>query len=266
VQAFRRGASGSFSFEQEVVPTFAEPWMSYGSGLALAGNAALVGVPYADTGEALDSGQARILSRLAGTWADVGRLVDPHPGLDDNLGFQLALDGTRALVGNPFDNWIGVNTGSALLFDLLPTGLVHCTAGTSAAGCAAQLTTSGQPSASAPSGFTVAAQDLEGQRDGLFFIGTSGRQAVAWGSGTSFQCVTPPVVRTPLLAGGGTAGSCDGTLARDLNALWCPGCPSPAKNPGAGAVVQAQLWYRDPGSTSNQTTSLSDAVEFFLAP
>ena len=40
--------------------------------------------------------------------------------------------------------------------------------------------------------------------------------------------------------------------------------PSPPKNPGAGAVVQAQLWYRDPLSTSNQTTSLSDAIEFVV--
>ena len=35
---------------------------------------------------------------------------------------------------------------------------------------------------------------------------------------------------------------------------------------GAGAVVQAQLWYRDPLNTSNQTTSLSDAIEFIVAP
>ena len=37
-------------------------------------------------------------------------------------------------------------------------------------------------------------------------------------------------------------------------------------NPGAGAIVQAQLWYRDPVSTSNQTTSLSDAIEFCVSP
>jgi hypothetical protein len=30
--------------------------------------------------------------------------------------------------------------------------------------------------------------------------------------------------------------------------------------------VQAQLWYRDPQSTSNQTTSLSNAVEFEVCP
>ena len=64
----------------------------------------------------------------------------------------------------------------------------------------------------------------------------------------------------------GTPGLCDGSFTQDLNALWCPACPNPAKNPGAGSVVQAQLWYRDPLNTSNQTTSLSDAIEFSVGP
>jgi hypothetical protein len=74
------------------------------------------------------------------------------------------------------------------------------------------------------------------------------------------------VVRAGQLAGVGTNGSCDGPFSQDLNALWCPGCPKPAKNPGAGALVQAQLWYRDPFNTSNRTTSLSDAIEFCVGP
>jgi predicted DNA-binding protein with PD1-like motif len=36
----------------------------------------------------------------------------------------------------------------------------------------------------------------------------------------------------------------------------------PAKNPGVGALVQAQLWYRDPLNTSYRKTSFSDAIEF----
>jgi hypothetical protein len=30
--------------------------------------------------------------------------------------------------------------------------------------------------------------------------------------------------------------------------------------------MQGQLWYRDPLNTSNQTTSLSDAIEFTFCP
>jgi len=78
--------------------------------------------------------------------------------------------------------------------------------------------------------------------------------------------VAPPVKRGGLLPGSGTVGLCDGTFQQDLNALWCPLCTRPNANPGAGAVVQAQLWYRDPQNTSNQTTSLSDAIEFPVGP
>ena len=148
---------------------------------------------------------------------------------------------------------------------LVPTAPVtvnYCTAGTTASGCQATLSASGVPSASASSGFTVTGSNAEGNKDGLFFFGTNGRQANPWGSSSSFQCVIPPVSRTALITGTGTNGSCDGSFSVDLNALWCATCPKPAKNPGAGATAQLQLWFRDPNNTSNQTTSLSDAIEF----
>ena len=85
--------------------------------------------------------------------------------------------------------------------------------------------------------------------------------------GTGYHdCVVPPVIRTPVVTTGGTAGSCDGFPTLDLNALWCPTCPKPQKNPGAGSLLQAQFWYRDPLSTSNQTTSLTNAIEFQVCP
>jgi len=155
---------------------------------------------------------------------------------------------------------------AAILGSLDPTcGLAtnYCTAGVSANGCQATLSTTGVPSATAASGFTLIASNVEGGKDGVFFQGTSGQQANTWGNGTSFQCVVPPVSRLGLLPGNGTGGACDGTKSQDLNALWTA---KPAKNPGVGAVVQAQLWYRDPGNTSNQTTSLSDAIEFTVCP
>jgi Tol biopolymer transport system component len=143
---------------------------------------------------------------------------------------------------------------------------VYCTAGISASGCQAAISATGQASASAASGFALIASGVEGGKDGQFFFGTSGQQASPWGNGTSFQCVLPPVTRAGLLTGSGTTGLCDGSFSQDLNAMWCPTCPKPGKNPGAGALVQAQLWYRDPLSTSNQTTSLSNAIEFVTAP
>jgi hypothetical protein len=147
-----------------------------------------------------------------------------------------------------------------------PATETYCTPGTSAGGCQALLSSAGLASATATSGFELLASGVEGAKDGLFFFGTNGRQANPWGNGTSYQCVVPPVKRAGVLAGTGSIGACDGAFAQDLNALWCSTCPKPGHNPGGGAIVQAQLWYRDPLSTSNQTTSLSDALEFVVAP
>lgn len=57
----------------------------------------------------------------------------------------------------------------------------YCTAGISASGCSATLSTIGLPSATAPSGFFVAAMDLEGAKSGLIFFGVNGQQAAPWG-------------------------------------------------------------------------------------
>jgi hypothetical protein len=148
-----------------------------------------------------------------------------------------------------------------------PSGPVsYCTAGASAAGCVATLSSSGSASASSGAGFLMLATGVEGAKDGLFFYGQNGRQANPWGSGTSFQCVVPPVARGGLLSGSGNPGTCTGAFVQDLNARWCPACPKPAQAPAPGTRLQLQFWYRDPASTSNQTTSLSDAHEVDVAP
>ena len=142
----------------------------------------------------------------------------------------------------------------------------YCTAGVSAVGCVPALSATGVASASGASGFVLTASGLEGQVPAIVFHGSSGRQAAPWGTSSSFQCVVPPVRRTPLQTSGGQAGLCSGSFSIDLNAVWCPGCPKPQQNPGVGALVQAQAWYRDPANTSNQTTGLSRALELQVQP
>ncbi len=139
----------------------------------------------------------------------------------------------------------------------------YCTPGTSGGGCQITLSGTGTPSLSLASGFTVAGAAADGRRNGLFFFSQNGRQASPWGNGTSYQCVVPPLQRTPMQSSGGTPGSCDGAFSLDLNA-WMAANPGSA--PSADVPVQLQLWYRDPQSTSNQTTSLADALEFTVAP
>ena len=147
-----------------------------------------------------------------------------------------------------------------------PEIVSYCSAGSSASGCRATLSATGTASASESSGFVVTASDIEREKSGMFFYGQNGRQAAPWGNGTSLRCVASPVNRGGLIPGSGSAGPCSGLTAQDLNARWCPTCPKPNQGPFPGQKMQVQFWYRDPLSTSNRTSSLSNALEVDVCP
>ena len=239
----------------------------FGRSVSVHGDSILIGAYQHDAGAPL-SGAAYLFSRDqggAGAWGEAMQLTASDLGAGHEFGFSVALEGYWAVIGSKGHEQLGDDTGAAYLFGgfEVPAPAAYCTAGSSASGCAASISGVGTPSATAATGFLLVATGVEGQKDGLFFFGTSGRQANAWGNGSSYQCVVPPVKRAGLLLGSGSSGACDGSFAQDLNARWTA---QPGQNPGAGAVVQAQLWYRDPLNSSNQTTSLSDALELVVCP
>jgi len=151
----------------------------------------------------------------------------------------------------------------------------YCTAGRSSSSCQALISAHGTSSATATSGFFLRADDVQGSdagTNGLFFYGIHGRQAVPWGNPASgcptYQCVRAPTRRGALQNGGGSNGNCDALFLEDVNARWTA---KPAHNPGAGATLQGQLWYRDRrnpciGGMAQSTTALSDAVEWTVCP
>jgi hypothetical protein len=243
---------------------------AFGEAVATSGDLILIGAPDHDPtpgfGQA-SAGAAYVFTPNGTDWVEQLEFTSSDAASNDHFGHALALLDGMALVTAFQDGHSGFSrAGSAYVYQLSGPAGSYCTAGTSASGCQAVLSSTGTPSASAPVGFNLNASTVEGAKDGMFFVGTSGKQATPWGNGTSYQCVTPPVKRAGLLTGSGSLGQCDGSFVQDLNALWCPICPKHALNPGSGAVVQAQFWYRDPLSTSNQSTSLSDAIEFEVKP
>jgi hypothetical protein len=228
----------------------------FGFDVALAGDVVLVGSP-GEPVAGLTTGAVRPFVFAAGQWNADAALYG-NPNIMGRLGWSVAMGNTAYTAGNPF-----AGTGHVLVWGAVAPPQNYCTAGTSGSGCQALLSATGCSSATAAAGFNLIATDVEGAKDGLFFYGASGRQANPWGNGTSLNCVAPPVKRGGLLAGVGTLGVCDGSFAQDLNARWQA---KPSHNPGEGATVQAQLWYRDPFSSSNTFTSFSDALEFLVGP
>jgi hypothetical protein len=236
----------------------------FGASVALVGNQLFVGAPGDTHAGGVNAGSAYMFVHSGSEWIETLEFTASDATDGDVFGTSVAVSGHVVVIGAEHDG-----LGSAYVFRLCSqpvTWLTYCTAGISSSGCQATLSACGSASASAVTGFDLIASNVEGASDGLFYFGSSGQQANLWGNGTSFQCVVPPVTRAGLQKQTGTNGVCDGSFLQDLNAFWCPSCPKPGKNPGAGASVQAQLWYRDLLSTSNQTTSLSDAIEFVVAP
>ena len=199
------------------------------------------------------------LWRSDGTAAGTVPIADLNPSWGNSDPTDLSIFGSR-LCFTATDGSNGRELWAVEVCEL-ETPEVYCTPGTTASGCQASIGASGVPSATSPSGFVVGVTGAEGDKDGLFFFGSNGRQANPWGNGTSYQCVVPPVKRSPVQSAGGTIGACDGGYLLDFNALITA---QPAKAPAVGATVQIQCWFRDPLSTANQTTSLSDALEFSL--
>lgn len=186
--------------------------------------------------------------------------------------WAVAPNGMNAVIvgGRTHGSFGGPNVGVADVwfarFDIGPLAASYCTAGTTANGCVPAISGAGAASASATSGFTIAVDDLEGQRQGLFFYGldSAGFTPLPWGAGSSFLCVKPPLQRAVVLNSGGTPNLCDGSLAFDWNAYRAAHPAALGQPFAAGTNVFAQAWFRDPPAP--KSTSLSDGLRFLVQP
>jgi hypothetical protein len=208
--------------------------------------------------------------RVSGTTVRVSESSSGTEGNSDSLDPALSGDGRVVAFDSDASNLVAVDTNNTydiFVRDQGPGGpTVYCTAGTTSHGCVPWISSSGTPSATSGSGFTIVANAVEGQKQGILFYGidNSGFTPVPWGASTSFLCVKPPTQRTSPRNAGGTPNSCDGALSLDWNA-YIAANPGALGNPfAAGQHVFAQGWFRDPPSP--KTTMLSDALEFVVGP
>lgn len=156
-------------------------------------------------------------------------------------------------------------TTSMEIYSACNSGTAYCTAGTTTNGCVPAISGSGTPSASAPSGFNINVNGVEGQKTGIIFYGVSGTQAVPWGVGSSsFLCVKSPTQRSLPQGSGGVVNTCTGSFTLDWNAYRAANPTALGQPFSAGNSVWAQGWFRDPPAP--KTTNLSDGLAFTLCP
>ena len=143
--------------------------------------------------------------------------------------------------------------------------LAYCIAQTNSLGCTGAIGFSGTPSATAGSGFDVAATNVFSHKSGLLFYGLRGSTLVPFQGG--WLCVRPPLRRTPVQSSGGAlpppSRDCTGAFSFDFNA-WIGSAADPALV--AGQEVWAQYWSRDPGYPPPYGSNLTDALAFAIQP
>ena len=160
-------------------------------------------------------------------------------------------------------NYAGMDSYLSVHEQIPPPASAYCSAKFNSVGCLPWLEWSGQPSASAGSGFLITATQVLNNKSGVCLYGTNGAQSTPFQGGT--LCVNTPIKRIALAHSGGNPppNDCSGSFVVDFNAFVALG-----SNPAlvAGAQVNAQIWHRDPGFVAPNNTGLTDGLQFVLGP
>lgn len=137
----------------------------------------------------------------------------------------------------------------------------YCVASANSLGCAAYMTGLGTPSATAPDGFVITANELVSLKPGLIFYGVGGAATIPFQCAT--LCVRPPLKRTGVGQTGGTPSTCDGSMSIDWNSFIFSSTGELGEPWSAGDEVWTQYWGRDVGGCGSM---LTNALYFTLAP
>ena len=169
----------------------------FGNAVGIDGNLVAIGAP------GFGGGLVYVHSQSGSTWKQIAMLKASNAKKGARFGDTLALEGQRLVVGAPLHD-----KGKVYVYALVMSApQTYCTSGTSASGCTPMISTAGQPSASAPSGFVISTTGVEGGRPGMLIYGTAGKQALPWGAGTSYLCIISPLSYGGTIGGTGTHGN-----------------------------------------------------------
>ncbi|MBI1293417.1 PKD domain-containing protein [bacterium] len=87
----------------------------FGTAVDISGDTLIVGAPREDTG-GNNTGAAYIFQGGAGNWRTVRKIQAPDAETNDEFGYSVSISGDTVVVGAPFEDTGGRNTGAAYIF------------------------------------------------------------------------------------------------------------------------------------------------------
>lgn len=207
---------------------------------------------------------AVVFDRTSRALSLIGSTDSGAPAAGSTAVTSFRADGAQVVLISSASNLVSGDTNNQIdVFVKDVTPLIpapYCTAQVNSLGCTSNLTSTGLPSASLPTPFTIEAHELVNGRFAVLFYGYA-PNAVPFNGGT--LCIAAPLKRTPPQpTGGNTTGvDCSGAIDFDFNALIRSGLV-PELTPGT--VVYAQVTYGDVGGGSGRAQS--DGLAFTILP
>ncbi|MCP3916406.1 MAG: hypothetical protein GY711_12685 [bacterium] len=230
--------------------------------------ARIVGGPYpAALGAAIDLDGDRLVSgsadipissafvfeRSASGWTRRVHITREEPTHFDHFGQDVALDGSRVLIGA--DEWLTPGTGSAFVYELIESvGTPYCATGANSTGAGASLSATGNPDP-AVNCLELITTGVPANQPGYYLVARAQGMTPLPGASQGTLCLALPLVRfAGSLLDSGNAGVL--TFTPDLTALPQGTVFLP------GETWSFQSWFRDANPAATSNTSGGLAVTF----
>ena len=114
---FLRQPNGSWTLERELVASDPGAFDRFGESVAFDKDVIVVGAPGADgTGVAAGPGAAYVFRFIGGAWGEEQKLIPPTPKPGDSFGQSVAVSGDRIVVGAPYADDSGDDSGRAHVY------------------------------------------------------------------------------------------------------------------------------------------------------
>jgi uncharacterized protein (TIGR03437 family) len=93
--------NGTWTLQQQLLASDGAELDQFGAAVALDGDTAFIGAPFADVRGKLDQGAAYVFTRSGARWTQAPKLTDSNGAAGDQFGSAVAVGGDKALIGAP---------------------------------------------------------------------------------------------------------------------------------------------------------------------